>query len=183
MTDIRARMFGPAATSGLIVGICGFIAVAIVSGVVNLFLNDFVVPIMYRRRIGVLAAWRSFRDELLAGHIGSFVLYVLFKILLGIAIALVTLLLICFTLCIAAIPYLGSHVLLLPLHVFERSYSLYFLEQFGPEWQFFPRRDDYDTGPYEGEPDWPDEPLPPGDERIRPADDSIRPPDDRIRPE
>ena len=80
LADIRTQTFGPAAATGLIIGISGFVVVAIVSGVVNLFLNDFVVPIMYRRRIRVMGAWRVFRDSMLTGHIGTFVLYVLFKI-------------------------------------------------------------------------------------------------------
>ena len=44
----------------------------------------------------------------------------------------------CATCCIAAIPYLGT-VILLPLLVFIRCYSLCFLEQLGPDWQFFAR--------------------------------------------
>jgi hypothetical protein len=36
-----------------------------------------------------------------------------------------------------AIPYLGT-VLLLPVLVFKRSYSIYFLRQFGPEYDVFP---------------------------------------------
>jgi hypothetical protein len=34
------------------------------------------------------------------------------------------------------IPYLGT-VLMLPILVFERSYSLYYLAQYGPEWDVF----------------------------------------------
>ncbi|MHB9006972.1 MAG: hypothetical protein ACYDC1_08565, partial [Limisphaerales bacterium] len=35
--------------------------------------------------------------------------------------------------CLLAIPYLGA-VLLLPVFVFDRAYSLHFLRQFGPEY-------------------------------------------------
>jgi hypothetical protein len=36
-----------------------------------------------------------------------------------------------------ALPYLGT-VLLLPVLVFKRSYSTYFLAQFGPAYNVFP---------------------------------------------
>ena len=36
--------------------------------------------------------------------------------------------------CLAVLPYVGT-VLLLPLSVFKRSYSVFFLEQFGREWR------------------------------------------------
>jgi hypothetical protein len=183
LTDIQAKRFGPAAGMGLAVGISGIVVVGIASGLVTLFLNDFVVPIMYLRRIGVIEAWSVFRTSMLAGNAGTFALYVLFKIVLAISIGLLAVILICCTFCIAAIPYVGTHVLILPLHVFQRSYSLHFIEQFGPEWQLFTRADEFDAELVEAEEDWPDQRFRPGDEHIRPADDSDRPPDDRIRPE
>jgi hypothetical protein len=39
----------------------------------------------------------------------------------------------CVTCCLAGLPYLGT-VFFLPLFVFARSYSLYFLRQFGPQY-------------------------------------------------
>jgi len=57
---------------------------------------------------------------------------------LGERIRIIAALMICLTLCLAALPYLGS-VILLPLTVFLRSYSLYFIEQFGSEWRVFSR--------------------------------------------
>jgi hypothetical protein len=175
LPDIQAETFGSAAATGLAVGIGGFLVWGIGSALVNLFLNDFVVPIMYVRRIGVLEAWHVFGTSMLAGHLGIFVLYVLFKIVLAFGVGFLTVLLGCCTLCIGFIPYLGSHVLLLPLHVFWRSYSLYFIEQFGPEWRIFSTADErFAELVDEGE--WPDE-------HFRPGDEDIRPPDDRIRPE
>jgi hypothetical protein len=178
LPDIQARTFGAAAGTGLAVGIGGILVVSIVAAVVTLFLTDFVVPIAYLRRIGVMAAWREFRVWMLAGHAGTFVLYVLFKIVIAIGVALVATLLTCCTLCIAAIPYLGTHVLLLPLHVFQRSYSLHFIEQFGPEWRLFSRADVLDAELADATDELQDERFRAPDERIRPPDDSIRPPDD-----
>jgi hypothetical protein len=135
--DIQARAFRASAVAALVVGILLLLGTALVSGVVNVFLLDFVVPIMYLRRLRVLAAWGVFRDSLLAGRAGTFVLYLLFKIVLGFGLGVLALLATCLTCCLAALPYLGS-VILLPLLVFDRAYPLSFLEQFGPEWRFFP---------------------------------------------
>ena len=49
------------------------------------------------------------------------------------ATAIVACLVTCATCCIAAIPYIGT-VILLPVFVLLRSFSLLFLRQFGPEY-------------------------------------------------
>lgn len=183
LPDIQTQSFGHAAQAGLAIGIIGSILVSLVSGVIGLFVNDFVVPIMYLRRLGVLAAWREFHASILAGHIGTLVLYVLFKIVLFMAYVALMMLATCCTFCIAALPYVGTHVLLLPLHVFWRSYSLHFIEQFGPEWRIFSIADVPIVELADSGEDWPDQRVYPGDEQIRPADDFDRPPDDRFRPE
>ena len=101
---------------------------------------DFVVPIMSLRRTGCTAAWREFL-VMLADNAGRFTLYVLFQIVLGMAIGVLVLLVVVVTCCIAgclmALPYVGT-VLLLPVLVFERSYSIYYLAQFGPAYDVFP---------------------------------------------
>jgi len=96
-----------------------------------------------RRRSGAASpeqrgAAVAFRDEFLAGRVGAFVLYVLFKIVIGICVGMATLLITCATCCIAALPYIGT-VILLPIFVFDRAYPLYFIGQFGHEWRFFRR--------------------------------------------
>jgi hypothetical protein len=182
LPDIRAEKFGSGAGSALALLILGFLVAGIVSGVITLFLNDFVVPIMYLRRLGVMAAWHEFGSSMLAGHIGTFVLYVLFKILLGMIVGFLMLTVMCCTLCIGFIPYLGTHVLLLPIHVFWRSYTLYFIEQFGPQWQVFRAAGVITAELADETTEWPEERYRPGDEHIRPADDSDFPPDDRYRP-
>jgi hypothetical protein len=137
-SDIQARTFGSGAVLALGLGILLLVAVSLASAVVNLFLHDFVIPIMYLRGLTVMPAWSEFQTSMLSGRAGVFVLYCVFQIVIGIAMAFIASLAMCFTLCLAALPYLGS-VILLPLSVFHRSYSLYFIEQFGPEWRIFPR--------------------------------------------
>ena len=68
-------------------------------------------------------------------------LYLLFQIVLtmamGALIVMAVLLTCCIAGCLMLLPYLGT-VLLLPVLVFKRAYSLYFFAQFGPEYDVFP---------------------------------------------
>jgi hypothetical protein len=95
-------------------------------------LVQFVAPLMYRRRC---SAWPACTDllSLFGKHLGIFVLYFLFSIVMGVAIAIGVVMVICMTCCIAAIPYVGT-VILLPAYVFVQSFSLLFLRQFGPDY-------------------------------------------------
>ena len=131
-----ARQFGTHAVLALVLGIPALILFALACGVIHLFLDDFVVPIMYIRRQGVMASWSEFRWDLLHGRKGKFALYFLFRaIVLGMLLGFIAVAVTCATCCCAALPYIGS-VFLLPLAVFTRQYSLYYLEQFGPSWRF-----------------------------------------------
>lgn len=117
-----------------------FFAAAIVYGLIRKFTTDFVVPILFLRGGKCLAAWREFWG-LLADNVGLFTLYILFQIVLGMAIGVIVLgavlITCCCAGCVMAIPYIGT-VLLLPVLVFKRSYPLYFLRQFGPGYDVFP---------------------------------------------
>ena len=78
--------------------------------------------------------------------------------LLGLAIGITVLIGIvatcCTAMCVLMIPYIGT-VLMLPIIVFMRCYSLCFLRQFGPEWDVFP------AAPAPAAP-WPPAPPTPG---------------------
>lgn len=106
---------------------------------VSRLLTDFVIPVQYLRRVSCMEAWRQVLG-LVRGAPGQFALYLLFRIVLALAIGAVLVALIFATCCIAgcimAIPYIGT-VLILPVLVFERSYSLYYLAQLGPEYDVF----------------------------------------------
>jgi hypothetical protein len=101
--------------------------------------KDFVVPMMYLRRQTCRQAWSEF-GGLLRANFGNFVLYLLFYMLLSLATAALLLLIIVVTCCIAAcllaLPYLGT-VLMLPILVFFRAYSLHYLAQYGAESDVF----------------------------------------------
>jgi hypothetical protein len=115
----------------LLIGIC--------FGLIRKLTMDFVVPIMYLRGSRCLAAWREFR-QMLSANFGDFVLYLLFQIVIGIVIAVIIVAVVLVTCCIAGcfmlIPYIGT-VLLLPVHIFNRAYSLYYLAQYGPNYNVF----------------------------------------------
>jgi hypothetical protein len=123
---------------------CGLVLVLFVLGVclalIQKFTVDFVVPIMFLRGAKCSAAWREF-SGLLTAHVGYFALYVLFQILLKMVIGMIVFVIVIVTCCCAgcfmALPYLGT-VLLLPVLIFKRAYSVYFLTQFGAAYGVFP---------------------------------------------
>jgi hypothetical protein len=101
-----------------------------------LALSDFVVPIMYRQRIGVLAAWSRFL-ALFRAQPGAFVLYALFVFLLSCVITsalfAVGLMTCCVGFVLFSLPYVSS-VVLLPIHVTFRALGPEFLAQFGSDY-------------------------------------------------
>jgi len=135
--DIQAERFGAMAIAGILTGALLMTPFIVILGIVVLLLEDFVVPVMYLRGVRTLAAWGIVWREILPGNFWKIVLFYLMRIVLGLGIAVVAIVATCFTCCLTIIPYLGT-VILLPIFVFMRSYSVYFLQQFGPGWQFFP---------------------------------------------
>ncbi|HEV2435623.1 MAG TPA: hypothetical protein VG077_06455 [Verrucomicrobiae bacterium] len=117
-----------------------FFGMAIVFAVIQKLTLDFVVPIMFLRRNRCLPAWKEL-GTLISSHVGTFILYFLFQIVLAIAILAIIFVVVIITCCLAGclmmLPYLGT-VLLLPVLVFKRCYSLYFLAQFGRDYDVFP---------------------------------------------
>lgn len=121
----------------------------IVFAIIHKFMVDFVVPIMYLRNGTCLTAWREFLG-LLSAHPGQFALYILFQIVISIAIAAIIIMAVLITCCIAAcflaLPFVGT-VLLLPILIFKRAYALYYLAQYGSEYDVFPKQPPPPTAP------------------------------------
>ena len=115
------------------------IFVGIVLAIVGKLMSDFVVPIMFLRRKQCLDGWREF-GHLLTAEPGEVIVYLLFQIVLAIALCGLVLVVVLVTCCIAgcllALPYLGT-VLFLPVLIFKRAYSLHYLAQYGPEFDVF----------------------------------------------
>jgi hypothetical protein len=128
--------------SGVLAGIGWFLAMlaaALLFSLIHKLTADFVVPIMFRRRLRCWASWAVCWD-LVTTNFGRVIVYILFQIVLGIVIGFIVLAAVVVTCCCAgcllALPYLGT-VLLLPVLVFKRSYSLHYLAQYGPEYDVF----------------------------------------------
>ena len=88
-----------------------------------------MVPVMYRQRCDAIAAFGQVWT-LIIGHSGVFILFVLFYLVICIAGALIGCLAACATCCIAALPYIGT-VILLPVVMCLFAFPLCFLRQFG----------------------------------------------------
>ncbi|KPL17434.1 MAG: hypothetical protein AMS26_01015 [Bacteroides sp. SM23_62] len=122
--------------AGVLIGLLLFLVI----GYISMFLNNFVVPIMYKSGLMVNDAWRIFL-MLFGKHVFHFILYGFFifglYILVVIGIVICGLITCCCGFILLMIPYIGS-VLMLPVSVTFRALSLEFLEQFGDEYKIFP---------------------------------------------
>jgi MFS family permease len=105
-----------------------WLSISIFIGVVSYFM----APVMYRRRCRALEAFRDV-TLLIAHNLSSFVLFCLFGIVLVLAVLMIATIVTCATCCLAALPYIGT-VILLPLFVCLRAFGLLFLRQFGPDY-------------------------------------------------
>lgn len=136
MVHQGAVSWGWGLTSVACVGMA--IGAGLCAAVVSKLTRDFVVPLMAGRSIGCRDAWRHLL-ALFSGHVLDLILYLLFQVGLAILVALVVFALVLVTCCCAgillAIPFLGT-VLLLPVLVFDRAYSLGYLAQFGPDYVY-----------------------------------------------
>jgi hypothetical protein len=112
----------------LIVFLLIWIGFAFVFGVISYFM----VPLMYVRRCRVAEAFRQVA-ALFFEQPGPFILFCLFGFCLLLGAAMVGGVATCLTCCLAALPYLGS-VILLPVFVCLRAYGLFFIRQFGPDY-------------------------------------------------
>lgn len=115
--------------------------VILVIAYISAFLNNFVIPIMYKNHITTNRAWRIFLP-LFSKHWGYFILYGLFLLMLYIlaVIFVITagLLTCCIGILLLIIPYIGS-VVTLPISYTFMGLGPEFLAQFGSEYDIFPR--------------------------------------------
>ncbi len=92
----------------------------------------FMVPLMYVRRLRAVEAFRQVAGLLLENP-GSFIVFCLFGICLLLGMAMISGIATCVTCCIAALPYVGT-VILLPVFVCMRAFGLRYIRQFGPDY-------------------------------------------------
>lgn len=118
-----------------------FIAYLGVFGYTSLFVKDFIVPIMYKHRVGIFRAWGKFL-LIFGKRFFSFLFYGLIVFALGIGVAIAVIFFALITCCIGlfliAIPFIGA-VILLPVSYTFRAFSIEFLSQFGRDYDVFPQ--------------------------------------------
>jgi hypothetical protein len=94
--------------------------------------SQLMIPIMYRQRCLARQAF-SQSVRLIATQPGPMLLYFLFLLVILFAAGLISCVAACVTCCIAAIPYIGT-VILLPMPVTLYGFALLFLRQFGSDY-------------------------------------------------
>jgi hypothetical protein len=148
---------------GVVVGICCAVLFWFVLASFFGLLTHFMVPVMYRQRCTALPAFVQV-TRLILNHLGVFILLILFSIVLFMAFVVISMMVTCLTCCVGGLPYISS-VILLPVLVFFAAFKLYFLRQFGSEfdvWNGMPPS--LDAGPAPPEP-----PAPPIEPTLPPA--------------
>jgi hypothetical protein len=137
---VKAWAFVPSVLPAFFGFVLLWIVFGIVAGYISRFLEDFVTPVMFKFNVTASEAWSRF-ISLLKPHFWKFVVYGLFYLILAMASGTIVLLAILATCCIAGclmiIPYVGA-VVVLPVTVFFRAYSIKYLAQFGPEYRLEP---------------------------------------------
>ena len=135
----RSSLSGVGVAITLSVFLPVFFVVVILFLLISKFMEDFVVPIMYLRTSSCVEAWREFLG-ILSVNKCRFLLYILFQIVIGIAVTAIVLAAVmvtcCCACCLLAIPYIGT-VLFLPVLIFKRAYSLFYLRQYGSQFDVF----------------------------------------------
>jgi hypothetical protein len=121
--------------AGIFFGSLTVALIAVVAFFIALLLENFVVPIMYKFDLKAMEAWRYFVPWLRA-HGGWFVVYGLLFLVAALAVQIMIAILCLATCCIILIPYVGT-VILLPVWVLYRVYSVEFLAQFHPDFDLF----------------------------------------------
>ena len=139
---MRATGFNPAAIIGLTGAVFIVVVVAVLFGLIAKFTTDFVVPIMLLNTASCVAGWKQCL-ALISGNKAQMLLYILFQIVICMVIAFIALTICLVTCCccccllvLFALPYVGT-VILLPLIAFKRAYSLFYLRQFGTQFDVF----------------------------------------------
>jgi hypothetical protein len=115
--------------------VLAYLAFALVYFCAFFLFREWGIALMFRNgltaRAALLETWK-----LVCLRPGSTALFLLLRLALFIGIVVLSVLACCFTCCVAALPYIGT-VVLLPALIYIRCFSLDCLAQFGPEYDVF----------------------------------------------
>lgn len=129
------------AITGIIFFVVSLSLTTILLLVINVLFNNFVIPVMFKKRTLSLDACQDVIALFKATPL-AFVKYLLALLVLNMvvnsAIYFLAYITCCIGLILLSIPYIWA-VLLLPVLSFFRLYSLCFLAQFGDEYDVFPK--------------------------------------------
>ena len=109
-----------------------YVVFAVGYGTMFFVFREFGIPIMFRQGILARPAFVQALD-LAAANPGSVTVFILLRFAIFIGVVIISLLLCCFTCCIYMLPYIGT-VMMLPVLIYVRSFTLECLAQFGPEY-------------------------------------------------
>ncbi|MEE2819566.1 MAG: hypothetical protein VX615_03030 [Planctomycetota bacterium] len=135
--DIESETFGSYAVNALIVGGGSLLILAVIFALLAFYIRIFVIPTMYLRRIPFMQAASVAYTDCVCNHKLPAICLLCMLFVLGIATASIVYAVTCLTCCLAALPYISS-VVFLPVSVFFVCYAVFYLQQFGDDWRFFP---------------------------------------------
>jgi hypothetical protein len=109
-----------------------YLAFCVVFAILIFIFRELGVPLMFRNG---LTAYPAFLEtmQLLRKFPGSIALIVLLRIAIFIGVAVMSVIICCMTCCIGALPYIGT-MLLLPVLIYVKCFTLDCLAQFGPQY-------------------------------------------------
>ena len=121
----------------VVFGVLGlvYLAVIIIFSVILFVFRELGVPLMFRNGLMAREAFMT-SMRLIRDYPGSIALFVLLRIAIFIGVIILSLVICCVTLpccCLGEWPYIGT-VILLPVLVFVKCFTLDCLAQFGPEY-------------------------------------------------
>ena len=136
MPDFQNEAFSGYGITAIVVTAVLLICYIVVCIAIAFFMNVFLVPTMYLKRVRSIEGWKIAWAEFYSKHKWSSVLFFFMWMLLSIAAGTAAIFVTCATCCCAALPYISS-VVFLPITVFFICYALMYIQQFGDDWTFF----------------------------------------------
>jgi len=109
------------------------LAVFVFTGIFASLQRNFVAPIMFQHGLTCTEAWRKF-GPIGKANVGPIFIFLVLRLLIGIAAGILALVVTLLTCCIGGLPYIHQ-VIMSPYYVFDRAWSLYALGSLGPDYQ------------------------------------------------
>jgi hypothetical protein len=109
-----------------------YLLFCVIFGVIIFVFREMGIPLMFRNNLTARQAFMATLG-LFQLHPGSVAVFVLLRIAIFLGVAVLSIIICCCTLCIGMLPYIGT-VILLPVLVYVKCFTLDCLAQFGPQY-------------------------------------------------